>query len=62
MMERLWYVESVFHVIRASPVDSSWQFSTLIFAFVTLLVFNSFRRKVKHSNNDKYVVRRKILY
>ncbi len=61
MMERLWYVESIIHVIRASPVDSSWQFSTLIFAFVILLVFKSFRRKVKHSNNDKYVVRRKKL-
>ncbi len=62
MMERLWYVESICHVISEGPVDSSWQLSTLIFSFVILLVFKSSRRKVKHSNKDKYVVRRKILY
>ena len=62
MMERLWYVESIDHGVRESPFDSSWQFSTLIFAFVILLVFKSSRRKVKHSNSNKYVVRRKILY
>jgi hypothetical protein len=61
MMERLWYVESIDHGVRESPFDSSWQFSTLIFVFVILLVFKSSRRKVNHPNNDKYVVRRKIL-
>ncbi|MCK4844761.1 MAG: hypothetical protein KAS95_03730 [Candidatus Heimdallarchaeota archaeon] len=61
MLIRLWYVESINHGVRESPFDSSWQFSTLIFAFVILLVFKSSRRKVNHPNNDKYVVRRKIL-
>ncbi len=62
MIESIWYVEGIVHTLCECPIDSSWQFSTFIFAFVILLVFKSSRRKVKHSKNDKYVVRRKIIY
>ncbi len=62
IMERLWYVESINHGVSESPIDSSWQFSTLIFTFAILLVFRSSRRKVKHSDNKKYVVKRKKIY